>query len=219
MKFIAPKELEEPTTTLLKEENTMKKIILKTTLAAVAVMAGSTTAFAWDNDAHYKDLYELRQLHTKFHQAVSHAGINATTKAKALDEVLALWTDDGVIVSGGVTYTGKGTPNTASCDPGAFTLCDFYNNHAGGLVLGHDWVSLTPIFTESITLLDHENAAIYFQCIYFDVTNNDIIKSNATFGLPSTPDTARAKKVHGQWRFSYGEFSSIAPPTLDFYQQ
>jgi hypothetical protein len=201
----------------------MKKSALTGILAVVFLIAGST-AFAenydWHNgDSYYQDLYDLRQLHTKFHQAVSHAGINATTKAKALDEVLALWADDGVIVSGGVTYTGKGTPNTASCVSGALTLCDFYDNHAGGLVLGHDWVSLTPIFTEAITLLDRENASIYFQCIYFDVTNNDVIKSNATFGLPNTPDTARAKKVHGQWRFSYGEFSSIAPPTLDSYQQ
>jgi hypothetical protein len=201
----------------------MKKSALTTILALVFLIVGST-AFAenydWHNgDSYYKDLYDLRQLHTKFHQAVSHAGINATTKAKALDEILALWADDGVIVSGGVTYTGKGTPNTASCMSGALTLCDFYDNHAGGLVLGHDWVSLTPIFTEAITLLDRENASIYFQCIYFDVTNNDVIKSNATFGLPTTPDTARAKKIHGQWRFSYGEFSSIAPPTLDSYQQ
>ncbi len=200
----------------------MKKVALTAILAAVLLIAGST-AFAdndgWRNDSYYKDLYELRQLHTKFHQAVSHAGINATTKAKALDEVLALWADDGVIVSAGVTYTGKGTPNTASCDAGALTLCDFYANHAGGLVLGHDWVSLTPIFTESITLLDRDHASIYFQCIYFDVANNDIIKSNATFGLPTAPDTARAKKVHGHWWFSYGEFSSIAPPTLDVYQQ
>ncbi len=201
----------------------MKKSALTTILALVFLIAGSTALaenYDWHNgDSYYKDLYDLRQLHTKFHQAVSHAGINATTKAKALDEILALWADDGVIVSGGVTYTGKGTPNTASCASGALTLCDFYDNHAGGLVLGHDWVSLTPIFTEAITLLDRENASIYFQCIYFDVTNNDVIKSNATFGLPTTPDTARAKKVHGQWRFSYGEFSSIAPPTLDSYQQ
>lgn len=206
------------------KKSALTSILAPTSILALVFLISGSTAFAenddWRNgDSYYKDLYDLRQLHTKFHQAVSHAGINATTKAKALDEILALWADDGVIVSGGVTYTGKGTPNTASCASGALTLCDFYDNHAGGLVLGHDWVSLTPIFTEAITLLDRENAAIYFQCIYFDVTNNDVIQSNATFGLPSAPDTARAKKVHGQWRFSYGEFSSIAPPTLDSYQQ
>ena len=89
----------------------MKKVKLTTILAAVAMIAGST-AFAgnddWHNsDSYYKDLYALRQLHVKFHQAVSHAGINATTQAKALEELLALWTDDGVLVISGVTYGGR----------------------------------------------------------------------------------------------------------------
>jgi hypothetical protein len=46
------------------------------------------------------DLYELKQLHVAFHQAVSHAGVDAVTKAQHLAEVLALWTDDGVLVAG-----------------------------------------------------------------------------------------------------------------------
>lgn len=197
----------------------MKKIITAI-LAAVAFIIGSTAALAdddWHNsESYYKDLYELRQLHVAFHNAVSHAGIDTATKAKALDELLALWTDDGVLVISNVTYSGKGTPGTASCDLGALTLCDFYANHAGGLVLGHDWVSLTPIFTEAITVLDRHNADIYFQCIYFDVNNNDALKSNSTFGLPGAP--ARAKKVHGHWLFSYAESESIPPPTLDVYE-
>jgi hypothetical protein len=127
----------------------MKKVTLTATLAAVVMITGSTAAFAWDNDSHYKDLYETKELHVDFHKAVSHAGIDAATQAKALQEVLALWTEDGVFVaSNGVTYQGKGKPGTPSCDLGALTLCDLYAHHAGGLVLGHDWVSLTPIFTE-----------------------------------------------------------------------
>jgi hypothetical protein len=196
----------------------MKKITMTTAFIAAAMIAASMTTFAGD-DSHYKDLYELKQLHAAFHHAVSHAGINAATKAKALDELLALWTDDGVIIAGGVTYSFKGTPGTASCDPGSQTLCDFYNNHAGGLVLGHDWVSLTPIFTESINLLDRDTAEIYFQCIYFDVNNNDALKSNATFGLPATAHSSIATKVHGHWLFAFAEVSSIPPPTLDVYQQ
>ena len=200
----------------------MKKVRLTTILAAVAMIAGSTAAFAdnddWHNsDSYYKDLYDLRQLHVAFHEAVSHAGIDAATKAKALEELLALWTEDGVLVVSGVTYSGKGTPNTASCDLGALTLCDFYANHAGGLVLGHDWVSLTPIFTEAITVLDRHNADIYFQCIYFDVNNNDALKSSVTFGVPHMPGTGRAKKVHGRWLFSYAESVPVALPTLDVY--
>jgi hypothetical protein len=193
------------------------KLTATLTVAAMAILAVSATAFAGDDDWKYKDLYDLKELHAAFHKAVSHAGINATTKAQALTDLLALWADDGVIISGGVTYSGKGAPGTASCEAGAQTLCDFYNNHAGGLVLGHDWVSLTPIFTESINLLDHQTAEIYFQCIYFDVNNNDVLKSNATFGLPDMPHTAIATKHKGHWLFAFAEFSSVAPPTLDVY--
>jgi hypothetical protein len=189
------------------------------TLVAMAAITASAATFAGDDDWKYKDLDQLKELHAAFHKAVSHAGINATTKAQALADLLALWTDDGVIISAGVTYSGKGTPNTASCDPGSQTLCDFYANHAGGLVLGHNWVSLTPIFTESIHLLDHETAEIYFQCIYFDVNNNDALKSNATFGLPTTAHSVLATKVHRHWLFAFAEVSTSPPPTLDVYQQ
>jgi hypothetical protein len=199
----------------------MKKVTLTATLAAVAMITGSTAAFAgdYDNDSHYKDLYEIKQLHAAFHKAVSHAGIDAATKAQHLVEVLAVWTDDGVLISKGVTYSGKGVPGTASCAPGSMTLCDLYANVAGSFVLGHDWVSLTPIFTESITLLDEHNADFYFQCIYLDVNNNDKLVSNVSFGLPGMPGTGRVKKVHGHWLLSYGEVNSVAPPTLDVYDQ
>ncbi|MGP8164166.1 MAG: hypothetical protein ACLQAR_01495 [Steroidobacteraceae bacterium] len=195
----------------------MKSIVLESTVAAVAMIAGSMTAFAWDNDSHYKDLYELKQLHSAFHKAVSHAGIDATTKAQHLADVLAVWTDDGVLITKGVTYSGKGTPGTTSCELGAMTLCDLYANHAAAFVLGHDYVSLTPIFTEAITVLDDHNADIYFQCIYFDVNNNDALVSNVSIGLPGMPGTGRARKVHGHWLLSYAEVGSVAPPTLDVY--
>jgi hypothetical protein len=194
----------------------MKKVTLTATLAAVAMITGST-AFAWDNDhdSRYKDLYEIKELHVAFHKAVSHAGIDAATKAKALEEVLALWAEDGVFVAPtGVTYKGKGKPGTPSCDLGALTLCDLYANHAGGFVLGHDWVSLTPIFTEVVKLRDHENGELYFQCIYLDASTNQVM-SNVTFGLPEKPDTGLVKKVDGHWRFSYAEGATFAPPTLD----
>jgi hypothetical protein len=194
----------------------MEKIRLTAILTGV-MLAGSMTARAADADNYYQDLDALRELHVHFHRAVSHAGIDAATQAAHVKDLLGLWTDDGVLVAGGVTYTGKGIPYTASCAPGSLTLCDFYSHHAGGLALGHDWVSLTPIFTENIKVLDSENAYIYFQCIYLDVDNNDVIKSSVTFGLPGMPATGRAKKVNGQWLFSYSETGSIPPPTLDVY--
>jgi hypothetical protein len=192
------------------------KPIAMLTLTAMTVIAGSGAVFADDHESDYKDLYELKQLHFAFHKAVSHAGIDATTKAQHLAEVLALWTDDGVLVlPTGVTFSGKGTPGTASCAPGSQTLCDLFANVSGSFVLGNNWVSLTPIFTEAITVLDRHNADIYFQCIYFDVNNNDELKSNVSIGLPGMPGTGRARKVHGHWLFSYAQIGVVAPPTLD----
>ena len=189
-----------------------------TILAATTTIMGSAAALGDEHHSHYKDLYELKELHVAFHQAVSHAGVDATTKAQHLTEVLALWTDDGVLVAGGVMYSGKGMPGDASCAPGALTLCDFFSNHAGSFVLGRDWVSLTPIFTEAITLQDSDNADIYWQCIYLDASNGDLKVSNVTIGLPGQPDTGRAKKVQGRWLFSYVESVSVPPPTIDVYQ-
>jgi hypothetical protein len=176
-----------------------------TAIAAAAMIAGSMTAFAGDDYSHYKDLYELKLLHSAFHKAVSHAGIDAATKAQHLADILALWTDDGALIAKGVTYSGKGVPGTTSCAPGSMTLCDWYANVTGGFALGHDWISLTPIFTETITVLDSHNADIFFHCIYFDVNNNDARVSDITFGLPGMPDTGRARKVHGHWLLAYGK--------------
>ena len=169
------------------------------------------TAFALDDDSHYKDLYELRLLHTAFHKAVSHAGTDAATKTQHLADLLALWTDDGTLIVKDVTYSGKGVPGTASCAAGSKTLCDWYANVTGSFVLGHDWVSLTPIFTEAITVLDSHNADIYFECIYFDAAHNDARVGNITFGLPGMPGTSRAKKVQGHWLFSYAKLGMNGP--------
>jgi len=192
------------------------RLSLTTSLAAVAMIAGSVVAFA-DDDLRAADVVALKDLHVAFHQAASHAGTDPATKLAHVEAVLALWTDDGVFVTGGVTYAGKGTPGTASCDPGSMTLCDLFFNHAGGFVLGHDWVSLTPIFTEAIKVLDSHNADIYFQCIYVDAVTFEI-KSNVTYGLPGVPGSSRARKVHGHWLFSHVQGTGFPPPTLDVPQ-
>lgn len=201
----------------------MKKVILTLCVAAATLLAASTLARAHDygdehEDSHAKDLLELKQLHVDYHQAVSHAGIDAATKAEHVKAALEVWTEDGVLVVGGVSYSGKGKPGTPSCDAGTLTLCDFYTHHSGAFVLGHDYVSLTPIFTESITVLDRDHAQIYFQCIYLDVNNSDMLVSNVSFGAPGKPETGLAKRVHGHWKLSYALVNSVPPPTLDVYQ-
>jgi hypothetical protein len=190
------------------------KIALTAALAA-ATIAGSALSFADTEDSHYKDLYELKQLHLAFHQAISHAGLDAPTKAQHLQDILSLWTEDGTLIVGVLTYHGKGTPGTATCDPGAMTVCDFFANHSGAFVLGRNWVSLTPVFTESFTVLNDQTADIYFQCIYLDVSNSDKVIANSTLGLPGQPGSARARRVQGQWLLDYVTVGSVPLPTLD----
>jgi hypothetical protein len=193
------------------------KLTFTITLAAMATVIGSGAVLADDEqDSHYKALYELKELHVAFHQAISHAGVDAATKAAHLAAMLALWADDGVLKAGGVTYSGKGTPGQPSCAAGSLTLCDFFSNHAGSFIGNHDWVSLTPIFTEAITV-HGDTADIYWQCIYLDAASN-AKESNVTIGLPGEPQTGQAKKVHGHWLFWYVESEPIPAPTLDVYQ-
>jgi hypothetical protein len=171
------------------------KFTLTISVAAVAMVAGSMMAFADDDDrVPYRDLYELKQLHVAFHKAVSHAGRDAATKAQHLADVLAVSTDDGTLLAGDVAYSGKGTPGTASCDPGTMTLCDLYTHRAAFFVLGHDWVSLTPIFTEAITVLDRHNADIYFQCIYLDVTTTTRSCPTSPSAFPECPAPAGRRR-------------------------
>jgi hypothetical protein len=195
------------------------KFAVTITMTAIAAVMSSGATRAQEVDSHYKDLYDLKQLHVAFHRAVSHAGVDAATKAHHLADVLAIWTDDGVLVAGGVMYSGKGTPGGPDCAPGALTLCDFFANHAGSFVLGRDWVSLTPIFTEAFTFnVDGDVADVYWQCIYLDANNNDVKVSNVTIGRPGLPNTGQAKRVNGHWLLSHVESTSIAPPTIDVHQ-
>lgn len=185
---------------------------------ATVLVGGSAAALAGNEDSHYRDLWELKQLHTAFHQAMSHGGVDAATKLQHLTDQLSLWADDARLTVGGVTYAGKGRPGTASCEAGSLTLCDFFANHAGSFVLGRNWVSVTPLFTEKFELLGKDIASIYFQCIYLDVNNGDMAMSNATIGLPGQPGSALARKVHGHWLFWDVMAGSVALPTLDVQQ-
>jgi hypothetical protein len=169
-------------------------------VATVILTGGSDLAAYEDADANTQ-VAELYQLQADFHEAASGAGVNEATKARHLSYMLALWTDDGTLVVGSTTYTGKGIPGTSSCAPGSRTLCDFFANRAGSFQLGRDWVSLAPSFK---TLIDvHGNTAdLYFECHYFDVPTGTK-QSDVSYGLLGDPSSGQARKVHDQWLLSY----------------
>jgi hypothetical protein len=184
-------------------------------LAAAAAIAGPLCALADedDNQGRDKDIAQLYELQAAFHAAAGGAGVDAATKAKHLQDMLETWTADAILVVGSTVYVGRGEPNTSTCAPGSLTLCDFFQNHAGPFVLGHNWAALTPL---SLTRFEVHGklAYVYFECHYFDVATA-VKTSDASIGLPGQPNTGQARKVHGKWLLSFAEAG--APPLSSGY--
>ena len=184
-------------------------------LAAAAAIAASVSARADedDNQGRDKDIAQLYELQAAFHAAAGGAGVDAATKARHLQEMLDTWTADGILVVGSTVYVGRGDPNTSTCAPGSLTLCDFFQNHAGSFVLGHDWAALTTLSRTHFEV-HGKLAYVYFECHYFDVATG-VKMSDVSFGLLGQPTTGQARKVRGKWLLSFAEAGS--PPLSSGY--
>ena len=181
--------------------------VLSIALAATA-LAGSVTALADADDNQGPDaaIAKLYELQASFHEAAGGAGVDAATKAQHLQEMLDIWTDDGILVVGTTVYVGRGEPNSSTCAPGSLTLCDFFQNHAGSFVLGRNWAALTEISHTHFNV--HGNLAdVYFECHYVDVATS-IRMSSVSFGLAGQPGTGQARRVSGTWLLSFAEVGS-----------
>ena len=188
----------------------MNSRIVSIALAACLVGAGSVTALADDDDSQdaSKAIAQLYELQAAFHDAAGGAGVDATTKAKHLGEMLELFTDDAVLIVGSTVYIGRGNVNTG-CAAGSLTICDFFQNHAGSFVLGRNWAALTSLARTHFDV-HGKRADIYFECHYFDVATAAKM-SDVSFGLLGQPGTGQARKVRGKWLLSFAEVGS---PTL-----
>ena len=188
----------------------MNTKMVSITLAACLMAAGSVTALA-DNDGSQdanKAIAQLYELQAAFHDAAGGAGVDATTKAEHLSEMLELFTEDAVLIVGSTVYIGRGDVNTA-CAAGSLTLCDFFQHHAGSFVLGRNWAALTSLARTHFVV--HGNQAdVYFECHYFDVATAAKM-SDVSFGLLGQPGTGQARKVQGKWLLS---FAQVGSPTL-----
>ena len=187
----------------------MNKGMVSITLAACLMAAGSVTALAEDDDSQdaNKAIAQLYELQAAFHDAAGGAGVDATTKAKHLSEMLELFTEDAVLIVGTTVYVGRGDVNTA-CAAGSLTLCDFFQNHAGSFVLGRNWAALTSLARTHFEV-HGKRADVYFECHYFDVATAAKM-SDVSYGLLGQPSTGQARKVQGKWLLSFAEVGSPA---------
>jgi hypothetical protein len=180
-------------------------------LATLLTLTGSVNAFADDDD--YQDaskaVAQLYELQAAFHAAAGGAGVDATTKAKHLQEMLELFTDDAVLIVGTTVYAGRGDANTSTCAPGSLTICDFFENHAGSFVLGRNWAALTSLAATHFDV-NGKRADVYFECHYIDLATG-LKVSDVSYGLRGQPATGQARKVRGKWLLS---FASVGSPGL-----
>jgi hypothetical protein len=179
-------------------------------LAAAAAIGGSLSALADDDDnqGRDKDIAQLYELQAAFHEAAGGAGVDAATKAQHLQDMLETWTADAVLIVGSTVYAGRGDPNTSTCAPGSLTICDFFQNHAGSFVLGHNWAALTSLARTHFDV-QGKLADVYFECHYFDVATGAKM-SDTSIGVLGQPNTAQARKVRGKWLLSFAEAGAPA---------
>ena len=179
----------------------MNTRIVSIALAACLMAAGAVTTLAGDDGSEdaSKAIAQLYELQAAFHDAAGGAGVDATTKAKHLSEMLELFTDDAVLIVGSTVYVGRGDVNTA-CAPGSLTLCDFFQNHAGSFVLGRNWAALTSLARTHFEV-HGKRADVYFECHYFDV-------ATAVKDVRRVIRTARPAQ-HGSGTKSTGQMAAV----------
>jgi hypothetical protein len=179
----------------------LASIISLAPLFSTSAMAQTTT------NRQPTDIAALYQLQAAFHRATACAGLD---RDQHIQDMLALWTEDGVLIAGSTTYQGRGVWNGSVCTPAGPTLCDFFANHAGPFVSGRAWVGLSTSFKTAIDVLG-DTATLFFECHYFDVsTTPPQWRSDASYGVPGQPLTGLARKVNGKWLLSYSVAAS--PP-------
>jgi hypothetical protein len=177
-------------------------------LAAVALPISPAHAAGRDNDN--TQTAELYQLQAAFHRVASvhHlTGDDQATINQRIQDMLALWTDDAVLVLAVGSphdghYIGKGdlfsNCSMPSGDPNnQGTLCTFFKYVSGSFQSQNIFVSLAPSYQTQFQVRGN-TAMVYFECHYFDVSGSPpawIARSHVGF-------MGSARKVDGQWLFS-----------------
>lgn len=185
-------------------------------LVALALPVSPARA-AGDSVVQPVQIAELYQLQAAFHRVGSVHSLTGDTQDvinQRIQDMLALWTDDGVLLLavGGTRdgyYIGKGDL-FSNCSPpsGNYnnqgTLCTFFKYVAGSFQPQNIQISLAPAYETHFDVFGN-TASVYFQCHYFNVGVNPwTVAAHRDFG-------GTALLVNGNWLFSNAV--AQAPPT------
>jgi hypothetical protein len=178
-------------------------------LAAVA-LPGSPARAAGGDAYQPVQIAQLYQLQAAFHRVASvhHlTGDDQATINQRIQDMLALWTDDAVLVLAVGSprdghYIGKGDL-FSNCSPPSGdpnnqgTLCTFFKYVSGSFQPQNIFVSLAPSYQTQFQVVGN-TAMVYFECHYFDVSGSPpawTARSHVGF-------MGSARNVDGQWLFS-----------------
>jgi hypothetical protein len=224
-----------------------RRLIMQTTLATytrfaallVAVVAagvGAAHAGDWRSDQdQLAQMALLHDLHATFHGAVSvHDPVNGDSAdeiTQRIHDVLAIWTEDGVLTVVNTTatagnYVGKGDPDDPTTCPAPSgdtsaggkqgTLCTFYKYVGASFQPANKFVSLSPAYLTKFVPTREEGggwkSTVYFECHYFDVS------LNASTGLPNWTAKSHvnldgeARKIGGKWLLTHVSSAVVGVP-------
>jgi hypothetical protein len=171
-------------------------------VVTVGVAVGATGRIIAADDDTSAQVGRLYELQGDFHAAATLRDPNDLEERLA--DMLSLWAEDGMLTLGPNTFTGRGEPGTASCEPGAGTLCDFFANVAPPFQ--NPWISLAPSYKTEIEVSGN-SGSMNFQCLYFDQNWAPQIRLQVA---------ATATKSGSVWLFSSAVVTPIAPPGIPF---
>jgi hypothetical protein len=187
-----------------------------------------------DDQAVLAQMAELHDLHATFHAAASvHDPVNgdsASEITQRIRDVLAIWTQDGMltVVNSTATagnYVGLGDPDDPTTCPAPSgdtsaggkqgTLCTFYKYVGGSFQPANKFISLSPAYKTKFVPTREDGqwkSTVYFECHYFDVS------LNAATGLPNWTAKSHvdldgeAKKIDGRWLLTHVSSTTVGVP-------
>ncbi|MGE0598587.1 MAG: hypothetical protein AB7J35_02010 [Dehalococcoidia bacterium] len=171
-------------------------------LAIVALLATGIGIQQVSGKSKHNQTGEIYAIQGAFHGALT-AG-NPDDVDQRIENMLALWTEDGMLTLGPNTFSGKGVPGTASCAPGSGTLCDFFTNI--NPAFQNEWVSLAPSYRTKIDVHGKE-ASLQFECHFFDLSWTPTLRIAAD---------ATVVRSHGQWKLSSVLGNPIPAPGIPY---
>jgi hypothetical protein len=182
-------------------------------LAALALpLSPARAAGRTANDPYQlAQIAQLYQLQAAFHRAASVHSLTGDTQGvinQRIQDMLALWTDDGVLfldvgsprdgyyINKGNLFSDCSPPSGDPSNQG--TLCTFFKYVAGSFQSQNIFVSLAPSYKTHFSVFG-TMASVYFECHYFDVSGSPpawAARSHVAFD-------GQVRLVNGQWLFSF----------------